>query len=165
MENIMDATSQRIMAKRIETLKQNNLREIKKAHKGSDLYGVLEKTAFHLHTLKPDERSDKNWFDAQEAMAKYMSDEPYVFEERGSECPARLITHFLKVRANELGRHIRVMSEVDPMFQAIEDNSENDWYFTQSQFGKIIAEYFINHRQIGFGWPSGFDHRHDFCAC
>jgi len=129
----------------MDTFKKN-LEAVKLAKRGSDLYGVLEKTAFYLHTMRPDKSSDENWFNAQEAIAINMSDYSYT-KQSGEENPAEFISEFLKRRANEMSGIIKRINRALPVCRTdwhYNEKQEDIWEITQNYFAQAIAEVYIS---------------------
>jgi len=88
-----------------------NFEEIKNARPGSDLHGVLEKTAFHLSLLRPQVNNDKNWFDAQVVLAAYYSQT--CIRELFS--PYQHVTDHLKQAAKGTREELQYLSQILPL--------------------------------------------------
>lgn len=50
---------------------------VKKAEKGSDIYGVIEKAAYKVHLAWPERRAELNWYDAQRQFIEWAKTRDY----------------------------------------------------------------------------------------
>lgn len=91
-----------------------NLQTIRDAKLGSDLYGVLEKTAFHLSLLRPQAKEDKNWFDAQFALAVNHTRNGRILELFKSEEYYNITGH-IKRTAEGINEELRELSKFVPL--------------------------------------------------
>lgn len=136
---------------------RGNLEAIRLAQKGSDLYGVLEKTAFFLHTMRPDKNQDDNWFDAQQAIALDMADESYLWQS-GRENPAGFISEFLKRRADEISKLVRTVNRItssrgDGTGQYVSEKPDDIWEITRAYFASTITEVYMSVSTARAGGP------------
>lgn len=123
-----------------------NLQAIQDAKPGSDLYGVLEKTAFHLCRLTNNPDNIKNWFNAQVALADcaaqwnavsgaYAPMKGIALGEGGGEIP---LSDYLTKSARRLSRDFEYSSR---FFRAPNNHSQFDfWMLAQDTLARSAVE-------------------------
>jgi len=115
-----------------------NLGAIQAAQKGSDLYGILEKAAFHIYLSRPKESALKNWLEANKAMAAYFT-EPYMDLQENPE------KGYLKRRLRNIAQDIRKEYEHWAKVFSREPTrtDEGHWEAAQNSMGECIANQFM----------------------
>ncbi len=126
---------------------QKNLAAIGQAKPGSDLHGVLEKTAFNIGLLTGNPDNVKNWLNAHVALASYTSlehasfrDESLDFslppESRDQEC----LSQYLKDGADWSSKDFKRFS----LFFGL-DRAPSDfdfWMYAQDKLARNVAKRF-----------------------
>ncbi len=120
-----------------------NLKQVREAKRGSDLYGILEKAAFHLHLSRPEETALTNWLEANRAVAAYFAESSPIGEPRDLEKDNE--KDYLKTRLREIAKYNRKEYERWAKVFSREPQLSNEdyWDSALNSMGERIAGIFM----------------------
>lgn len=122
-----------------------NIGTVRKAQKGSEIYGLLEKTAFLLSKKNPSKTETDNWFDAQERIAMWW---------QGAADDTWPMWHVLPEHIRYLAHDVSIMNDKFRQYHPeMENDSVKNLVMALDMFAKSIVD---NYRVIPrlLLWPS-----------
>ncbi len=107
---------------------EQNKRLVREAEHGSCIYGVLEKIAYHINSIKPGKAPESDWRRAQIAFAYYL---PVIMNKRFEEAlSSTQIKEYVMEKAYDLHKQNPANSPFD------------NWIMAQDKLAKLTAEKF-----------------------
>ena len=109
-----------------------NVQVIKESKRGSEIYGLLEKTAFLLHTKNPSASETDNWFKAQYEIAQWWqsaADEDWPM--------LNVLPEQMRYFADDISKSVQKLSQYYP---GIKDDWVKNWDITLDLYAQAIVE-------------------------
>jgi len=121
---------------------KRNLEVIQLAKNGSDIYGILEKAAFHIHLARPAEAELSNWLEANRAVAAYFSTSGCggildLDQERDKDYLKRRLRDIAGSKRREYEKWAKIFSREPTL------SDDSYWNSALDSMGELISREFM----------------------